>query len=173
MKVKDPALIGKNELLGAEYKGQDQNRQPFEIAATRATQNSDHPDLVDMEGLRGLIAMQKEQSDIALHADMGQYQQSSNEVVLTDNVRLIYGHNDPNKSFTITARSVNIDLNKNIAITDTPIEGNGALGTLKAQSMRADHGTGKIIFGGKITLILNHTILKDTDSKKAKTDAAS
>ncbi|MGB0719940.1 MAG: LPS export ABC transporter periplasmic protein LptC [Bdellovibrionales bacterium] len=148
MEIKAEAEDAKNELLNPRFESLDDKGRPYVLTARRAVQGEDQNDWVQLEQPAG-------QTDFdggvraSITADQGAYSQQDEYLKLNENVTLTY-----DQSYVMTMETLDIDLNRQTAQSDSPIDAKGPEGTLKATGVRADQHTQKVVFPGPATLIL-------------------
>jgi len=122
-----------NIMAKPHYQGVDAHNRPYTIIAETATQlDKDNIALVnihaDMEVRSGVW--------VALNSGTGKLNMQTKQLVLHDGVDLFY-----NDGYEFRTDHANVDIAKGTAYADSHIEGQGPLGTLKADSFSAsDHG---------------------------------
>jgi lipopolysaccharide export system protein LptC len=134
-------------MQGAQYRGIDQNGQPFTLTANTANQRGAND-----------IALAKPQGDITLHSgawimlksDTGMFDQKQQVLGLKGNVTLYR-----NDGTTMTGPEARIDLKKGSATSTSPVQAAGPFGTLDASGgfTITDRGA-DVVFNGPATLVL-------------------
>ncbi len=143
-----PQMVGKNELIKPKFQSEDTSQQPYTITADRAFQESGNLDRVIMEKPVADIAL-KGGSWIALKAKDGEYIQSEQKLKLNGDVKFF--HDD---GYELTTDHVDLDVQGQTAVTDSPVSGQGPAGTISGQGLKADGKTGTLIFTGPATLTI-------------------
>jgi lipopolysaccharide export system protein LptC len=133
---------------GAQYRGIDDNGQPFTLTATKANQRDENH-----------IALAQPQGDITLHSgawimlksDTGIFDQKLQALNLSGNVTLYR-----NDGTTMTGPDAIIDLKQGSAASTSPVQAAGPFGTLNAAGgfTITDRGA-DVVFNGPATLILD------------------
>jgi lipopolysaccharide export system protein LptC len=147
-KVAAPAAASANSAMtGAQYRGVDDDGEPFTLTATKADQRN----VSD-------IALSQPTGDITLtsgawimlKSDHGLFNQKTQLLDLHDNVTLYR-----NDGTTMTGPEAHIDLKAGSATSTSPVQAAGPFGVLTAQNGFAmtDRGT-DVLFKGPATLVL-------------------
>ena len=147
-----PETVGQNELINPRFESEDQKSQPFTITAARAVQSSDNPDIVFLEKPVGDINL-ADGSWVAAEAGRGAFNQRAERLILEESVRLFH-----DKGYEIVTERLLIDMAARIAWSDAAVKGQGPAGTLAASGVRAEAGTGTVIFTGPAKLVLNRSV---------------
>jgi lipopolysaccharide export system protein LptC len=122
-----------NIMLKPHYQGVDARNRPYTIIAEKAIQvdkdnvtlSSIHADMLMNNGVW-----------VAMHSGNGSLNLHSKQLVLHDGVDIFY-----NDGYEFRTDHANVDIQQGSAYADSAIEGQGPLGTLKADSFSAsDHG---------------------------------
>jgi lipopolysaccharide export system protein LptC len=148
-----PQTIGKNELLNPRFESEDDRKQPFTITALKAVQSSTDSDVITLEKPMADITL-KNKAWLSAEALQGTYRQNDERLVLKGSVRLFHDH-----GYEMKTEELVIDLKTNKAWSTTPVYGQGPSGTLRAnKGMSVDLNEGKLIFNGRVNLVLNRNI---------------
>jgi lipopolysaccharide export system protein LptC len=133
---------------GAQYRGIDDNGQPFTLTAIKAHQRDETH-----------IALAQPQGDITLHSgawimlksDTGLFDQKLQALNLSGNVTLYR-----NDGTTMTGPDARIDLKQGSASSTSPVQAAGPFGTLNAAGGFSITGRGAdVVFNGPATLVLD------------------
>jgi lipopolysaccharide export system protein LptC len=147
-KMQSNVPVAASTMQGAQYRGVDQQGQPFTLTADTANQ-------------RGLndIALAQPQGDITLtsgawlmlKSDAGLFDQKLQTLGLRGNVVLYR-----NDGTTMTSPDAKIDLKQGSATTTSPVDAAGPFGTLHADKGFLITNRGQdITFKGPVQLVLN------------------
>jgi lipopolysaccharide export system protein LptC len=148
-KVAAPAAANANSAMtGAQYRGVDDDGEPFTLTATKADQRN----VSD-------IALSQPTGDITLtsgawielRSDSGNFDQKLQVLGLRGNVTLYR-----NDGTTMTGPDAKIDLKGGDATSASPVQAAGPFGTLTAQGGYAITDRGQdVVFNGPAVLLLN------------------
>ena len=135
-----------NEMLSPHYQGVDAKNQPYTITAEKAVQK-DAKTIV-------MYAIRADMTEaggkwLALDAGSGELNTETKFMTLYDKVALFY-----EGGYEFRADFVDIDINKGNAQSEIPIEGQGPLGTLKADSFSLVDRGRVIRFNGSVVTTL-------------------
>lgn len=150
---KAPAqTIGKNELIKPRFESQDKKQQAYTITADRAFQNQDDLNTVILENPVADVTL-NDGAWIALQSIDGQYNQQTEKLYLSKNVKLYH-----DQGYSLDMQTLMIDMNAQTADTQSAVTGQGPAGTIQARGMKGIGAEGRLIFLGPATLILNQTM---------------
>ncbi len=144
----DPAQIASNELVKPTFQSIDAHGSPFTLSATRAVQQAQNPQLIDLEHPTGEMTTTEGQS-LHLQAKTGLYRQNDGIMDLSGNVTL-----EDKTGYTFRGTTLRINMKEKTILTTAPVMGQGPLGSISAQGLSADAATDTIIFHGPARLIL-------------------
>lgn len=144
----DETAEGTITMSNARYLGTDREGQPFTITADSAAQNPDDPDRIALQRLAADITL-NDGAWLALTADHGLYRQESRVLELDGAVSLYV-----DSGYELRTESARLDLAAKIASGDTPVEGQGPLGHLRAEGFRVTEGGERLRFLGPVRLTL-------------------
>ena len=133
-------------MTNPHYQGMDAKNQPFTIVADQATQIDDEH--VALKNIRADLSMVNGKW-VAVTAGSGVMSLGPRQLELQDGVEIFY---DGGYEFR-TARA-SIDIKKGTAEGDSPIEGQGPLGILKAKRFSIKKSGKVIIFNGSVRMKL-------------------
>jgi lipopolysaccharide export system protein LptC len=136
-----------SSMQNAQYRGVDQQGQPFTLTANQAAQRG--PDDVLLAKPEGDITLNSG-AWLMLKSDSGVFNQKSQTLALTGNVMLYR-----NDGTTMTAPNAVIDLHGGTADSTHPVAAQGPFGTLNAAN--GFHLTGRgtdVVFNGPVSLTL-------------------
>lgn len=157
--AEERTLPGQSALEGARYEGADTQGRPFVLTADKALrvlpENASASDLapaagetVDLVRPKAALTMSGEKS-LALSANGGRFVQDTSTLDLTGGVTL-----SDQAGNELWVDQVNIDLNDNALVSETPVKGHGPDGTIDAEGLRLENGGERVIFEGRTTLTL-------------------
>ena len=155
----EKTLPGQSALEGARYEGADTQGRPFVLTADKALRvlppNATASDLapaagetVDLVRPTAALTLSGDRA-LTLSAEGGRFVQDSATLDLTGGVTL-----SDRLGNELRLDQVNVDLDTNALVSDTPVRGRGPDGTIDAQGLRLENGGDKVIFTGRTTLTL-------------------
>ncbi len=140
--------IGKNELLEPRFDTYDKDGRPYTITAVRAYQTMDDADIIYLEKPVADSTM-RDGAWVALESVSGVYNQLAQELALEGNVKLYH-----DSGYSLLMEKLDIDLKKNIAVSNVAVSGQGPIGQLQASGMTANGADNILIFNGPAKLTL-------------------
>lgn len=135
-------------MLNPRYLGTDENAQPYSITADIAKNLLKEDASVELDMPKADITLE-DGSWLVLTAENGIYGRKEKTMELVGAVNLFH---DSGYEFS-TARA-HIDLNSGMAYGESPIEGQGPFGDLKAEGFRLINKGSTIHFTGKAKLVI-------------------
>lgn len=135
-----------NVMKNPNYHGFDKNNMPYSVTADQATQLD--AETVRLYHIKADMQTQKGQW-LALHAGEGDLKNSAKTLMLTKGVDMFY---DGGYEFRCEKAFVNID--KGQVAGDSPITGQGPMGTLVANRFSVFDRGQKIIFEGAVKMVI-------------------
>ncbi|NBX03618.1 MAG: LPS export ABC transporter periplasmic protein LptC [Alphaproteobacteria bacterium] len=141
---KNVSLI--NEMKSPHYQGVDAQNQPYSVTAKKAIQKDEHT--VDMESLRADL-MQNDGAWLALDAASGELNSTTKQLQLMGGVTVFY-----EGGYEFRSDHVHVDIDKGNADGDSPVEGQGPTGTIKANSFSLVNRGEIIRFNGSVITTL-------------------
>jgi lipopolysaccharide export system protein LptC len=138
--------LSKNIMEQPHYQGVDSNNQPYTVTARRATQRED--ETVFLEEVTADM-LQNNGQWMALKSNEGIYDDTKKILNLSGKINMFAAD-----GFEFRTEEAQIDLNTGIATGNVHIEGQGAPGTLTADSFSADNNTKVIRFNGSVKMTL-------------------
>lgn len=136
-----------NEMLKPHFQGMDDKDQPYTVIADKATQLD--KDTVQLENIRAdmLHSKQSKESWMALNAGSGELHMEKRHMTLTGGVNLFY-----DGGYEFRSDHAQVDIAQGSAYGDSPIEGQGPMGTLKADRFEVEQ-RGKVLrFNGSVRM---------------------
>lgn len=157
--AEEKTLPGQSALEGARYEGMDTQGRPFVLTADKALRvlpadanasdlNPANGETVDLVRPKAALTMSGNKS-LELSATGGRFEQDSSTLDLTGGVTL-----SDQAGNEIWVDKVNVDLDDNALVSDTPVKGRGPDGTIDAEGLRLEDGGERVIFEGRTTLTL-------------------
>lgn len=151
--IKDiaPNQVGKNELLAPRFESQDGDAQPYSITATRAYQRPENLNIAILEQPVADMLL-KDQSWIAIKAQIGAFNQAAQFLVLRNGVRLFH-----DSGYELVTDMLDVHIPQQKATSSTPVTGHGPLGQISATGLTLDAGAGTLRFHGPAKLTIRGT----------------
>ena len=135
-------------MLNARFEGRDENDQPYTVTADIATQSESDKDLVTLELPKADITLE-DGAWLALTARAGEYRKAAQLLDLTGSVNLFH-----DKGFELRTEAARIRLDEGMAEGALPVEGQGSIGTIKAEGFRVLDRGARILFLGRSRLVI-------------------
>ncbi len=135
-------------MLNARFEGRDEKDQPFSVTADIATQSESDKDLVTLELPKADITLE-DGAWLALTARAGEYRKAAQLLDLTGSVNLFH-----DKGFELRTEAARIRLDEGMAEGALPVEGQGSIGTIKAEGFRVLDRGARILFLGRSRLVI-------------------
>ena len=142
-------------IVNAKFIGADNKKQPFSITADLARNVLKGTEQIQLEMPKADIAI-NEGGWLVLSAKSGLYDQKKKSLNLTGNVNLFH---DSGYEFTTTDAQIN--LKNGIALSNSPVNGQGPFGELMSQGIRIEEKGKRIFFSGKTKLIMSPKAFKE------------
>lgn len=143
--------ISKNELLNPRFDSVDNRNQPFTITAAKAVRGETDDNLILLTQPSGDITL-KNGRWLSIKSESGAYNQDKSRLLLRDNIQIF-----DDQGYTLTTQQMNIDINEDTILSETPITGQGPAGTIQSTGLYANMKTGLLSFKGPATLTLKTT----------------
>lgn len=137
---------GDLELTQARYLGTDTSDQPFEIKADRVAQQGGGGSIVDLTAPQADITL-KRGAWLAMAAQQGRYDQDSQVLALMGNVSFFHG-----SGYELRTQEATLDVKRNLAWGNRPVEGQGPMGTVEAGGFRVLNDGDVLVFTGHARL---------------------
>lgn len=137
---------GDLELTQARYLGTDTSDQPFEIRAERAAQQGGEGSVVDLAEPQADITL-KQGTWLAMAAKSGVYDQDRQVLTLDGAVSFYHG-----SGYELRTPAATLDVKQGIAWGNSPVEGQGPLGTVEAGGFRVLNDGDVLVFTGHARL---------------------
>jgi lipopolysaccharide export system protein LptC len=135
-------------MSNARYFGTDERDRPFSVTADTVTQAADDEDTIHFTAPKADMLLENG-AWVALTADRGTLHRVTNTLELDGAVN-IYS----DEGYEFRTERAEIDIEASIAWGDRPIEGQGPLGTLNANTFRMDNAAGRLLFEGSVRMIV-------------------
>tara|TARA_R110002124_G_scaffold287216_1_gene471468 strand:+ start:160009 stop:160881 length:873 start_codon:yes stop_codon:yes gene_type:complete len=144
--------IGRNELLAPRFDTYDKDGRPYAITAERAYQTMDSTDIIYLEKPVADSTM-GDGAWVALESVAGTYNQVEQTLFLEGNVKLFH-----DAGYSLLTDKLDIDLDKNKAVSNTAVAGQGPIGQLEASGMVADGLSNVLVFTGPAKITIYDTV---------------
>lgn len=143
-----PAGGSKPQVLNPRLQGIDSEKRPFQVTADLGSRAiaDDGEEIYDLTNPTADIVL-KDGSWIALNADDGKFESTSNILHLTGNVTLFH-----DQGYEFQTSTAQVHLEDSSATGDDPISGQGPFGILNADGFRVFDSGDRILFLGPATL---------------------
>ena len=125
-----------NQMLKPHYQGLDSRNNPYTVFAERAVQQDENT--VILESVKADM-QQKDGTWLAINSGSGELKMEQKEIMLMDKVNMFY-----EGGYEFESDYAYVDINKGTAYGDSPIQGQGPIGTLVADSFEVEN-RGEII----------------------------
>lgn len=132
------------KMIKPRFQGVDKNAQPFNITADNAVQVDDNT--INLNAINSDIT-DKKGKWYSLSSSTGTYHIKDKKLDLIGAVNLF---SDDGNEFKTEKAHINVE--KNSAYGNNPVEGQGPLGTIKANSFKIDGDNSTVIFNGDVKL---------------------
>lgn len=128
------------------FQGMDSQNQPYTVTADSALQQD--LDTVLLKKVQADVTF-KDKTWISIDADQGILKLSEENLVLIGNVNVFY-----EEGYEMHTESVSFELAEGLAYSDTPLEGQGKMGYIKAAGFTAHDRGARLEFKGPVKLVL-------------------
>ncbi len=135
-------------MSNARYLGTDARNRPFTVTADAVTQATEDEDTIHFTAPKADMLLDSG-AWVALTADRGTLHRATNTMVLDGAVNIF-----SDEGYEFRTEHAEIDIDANTAWGDRPIEGQGPLGTLNADTFRLDNAAGRLWFEGRVRMII-------------------
>ncbi|WP_176793299.1 LPS export ABC transporter periplasmic protein LptC [Rhodospira trueperi] len=144
----DPRTANTRTLVNARFHGVDTDNQPYTLIASKAVEQVDDPDQVDLWDPEGDIALETGRW-LALRGNTGLYSKGDRTLYLDGNVVLYR-----DDGFEFHTETAHIDLNTKNANGSDPVQGSGPDGTIESMGFDIVDGGRVVVFTGQAHLVL-------------------
>jgi lipopolysaccharide export system protein LptC len=135
-------------MQNARYVGTDANNRPFLVTANQASQEPGSPDLIEMLALQADMTLDNGVW-MSVVASSGRYDRARQILQLAGPVNIF---SDIGYEFhAVTAR---VDLKHNIAESDSPVQGHGPFGILRADGFRLVDQGKRLLFYDNVHMMV-------------------
>ncbi len=135
-------------MSNARYFATDERDRPFSVTADTVTQVAEDEDTVHFTAPKADMLLDSG-AWVALTADRGTLHRATNTMELDGAVNIF-----SDEGYEFRTERAEIDIDANTAWGDRPIEGQGPLGTLNADTFRLDNAAGRLLFEGRVRMII-------------------
>jgi len=127
--------------------GLDSHGRPYYITADTAIQNLNIPEEISLENLQADLKFVQGTDWLSLASNSGMLNTQTEHLKLNEQVD-IYS----TWGYEFHAQSAEINFRDGVITSSQPVHGHGPIGTLRADSMRADNATQTIHFEGRVKM---------------------
>ena len=135
-----------NVMMNPHYQGLDNKNSPYTVIADQATQQD--ADTVLLDNIKADMAS-RDNKWLALHAGSGELKIKDKMLSLSKNVDMFY-----DGGYEFRTEAALVDINRGEAWGHDPVEGQGPLGTLKADGFSVEKRGELIRFNGSVRVVL-------------------
>lgn len=130
------------------YVGVDEEHRPYEVTASRASQQSHGDDRLDLVNPQADLAVNDEEW-LALSAASGIYDKKQKTIDLAGGVTVFH-----DQGYTVTSDTARVLLDKGMAMSDDPVSAHGQSGVATGEGFRIYDRGERIVFTGKSKIVL-------------------
>ena len=134
------------KMINPRFQGVDKENQTYNISAKTATKVED--EVLVLDKINASVELQ-EGRWVLLNANKGVLKHKEDYLELSDSVYLF-----TNDGYEFYSSNIYIDIEKNIAYTDSKVMGKGPIGTIEADSVKVYDKGQKTIFDGNVKVVL-------------------
>ncbi len=131
-------------MLNPRYQGLDIHNRPFTITAEKAVQAGGN--VVDLYAINADITLEHE-SWLALKAETGKLDMQNKQLDLFRDISMYY-----EGGYEMRTQEAHVDIQRGSAYGNVPVEGQGPLGTLKANAFEVQDRGARLIFNGAVKM---------------------
>ena len=135
-------------MTNARYFGSDERDRPFSVTADTVTQSAEDEDTVHFIAPKADMLLESG-AWVALTAERGTLHRGANTMELVGAVNIF-----SDEGYAFRTERAEIDIDANTAWGDRPIEGQGPLGHLNADTFRLDNAAGRLLFEGRVRMVV-------------------
>jgi lipopolysaccharide export system protein LptC len=144
----DPRAANTRTLVNARFHGVDADNQPYTLFASKAIEQADNPDQIDLWDPEGDIALDTGRW-LALRGNTGVYSKGDRTLYLDGDVVLYR-----DDGFEFHTETAHIDLKTKDANGADPVQGSGPDGTIESTGFDIVEGGRVVVFTGQAHLVL-------------------
>lgn len=149
------------KMANPRFAGVDDKGYPYEITADAALQAPGKQELVELVKPRAVTKGANEET--LVHAEKGVYQSDANVLTLSDGVTL--EHEIGGDKYQLRTNEATVSIDDETVHAHSAVEGEGAAGTLRADSMRAYNNEGRVVFEGNVSMRIYPDKAKQAQAK--------
>jgi len=132
-------------MVSPRITGLDKSGEPYLVTADTATQDKKEPSHVMLDNVEADLKLKGDDSWISLKSASGKLNTDAQHLTLQQNIDVYMS-----SGYEFHGREGTVDFKKGTFTSDTPVEGHGPAGTIRADSMSADNDGQKLIFKGRV-----------------------
>ncbi len=122
---------------------------PYVVTADNATQDPAEPNFVTFDNIQADVKTNGEQDWLSLTASRGRYNSETQTLDLTQKIDIF-----TTWGYEMHGEQATVDFDQGKLRSDSEVQGHGPLGTLRADSMSADHATQVLRFDGNVKMLI-------------------
>ncbi len=123
--------------------------KPYVVTADNATQDPASPHFVTLDNIHADIKFNEEEDWLSLTATSGRYNSEAQTLDLTKQIDIF-----TTWGYEVHGEEATLDFENDTLMSEKEVTGQGPLGTLRADSMRANHATQVLRFDGNVKMLI-------------------
>lgn len=132
-------------MVSPRVTGLDSAGRPYALTADTATQMTGEPNHISLDNLQADLKLQDDADWVSLSSTVGLLDTGRQTLDLNQKID-IYA----SSGYELHGTSATVDFRKGTIESTSPVEGQGPLGTLRADSMTADNRSRNLTFTGRV-----------------------
>ncbi len=148
---------GKLVMENPELSGFDKNKRPYNLSATKAIQDVENPNQVELQEILAELPM-NEKITATITAGNGVYDADAKTLVLKKSVNLV-----TSSGMVLNLEDASVDIGNSIMHTNNPINGTSPQADISSNTMMVEDGGNRLIFEGRVRMTLRPDELKKAD----------
>lgn len=136
-------------MVSPRMTGVDNKGRPYTVIAETATQAPDNPNRITLEKVEADLLLNEDGEWLSLSSRYGLLNTDMEEIELWENIRVF-----SDLGYRVRAATATIDLKHGTLKSDTPVYGQGPLGTLQSNGMEAENNGKTIRFTGGVKMVI-------------------
>ncbi len=145
---------GKLVMENPELSGFDKEKRPYNLTATRAVQDANNPNQVELEEINAELPM-TDKITATITAGNGVYDADAKTLELTKTVNLVTSN-----GMVLKLQDASVDIGNSIMHTNNPIDAKSPQADITSDAMMVEDGGNKLIFEGSVRMTLRPDELK-------------
>ena len=135
-------------MANPRFAGVDDKGHPYDITADAALQAPGVPELIELVNPRAVT--RGVDSDTIVNADKGLFRSEENVLDLSE--RVTVNHSIGGETYVLRTPAATVSIGEETVQSTTGIEGESESGSLRADTMRAYNGEGRVVFEGNVSM---------------------